>query len=303
MNLRRSVSSFVKSEIMGKRLPIVMNRATSKGMGKSRNRYRYRDMIEDEEELFGSSFPFDEDYVGTVSGGASRRTPNIMSYMKEWKAAPAIKARNPLQERYIHLLENIEVPIVVAYGAAGTGKTMLPNALGIQKLINGDIDKIIITRPVISVGPDQIGYLPGTLEQKMDPWLRPIYDVFYRYMNPQQVQNLIAKQQIEICPLAYMRGRTFENAWICADEMQNSTPNQMLMLLTRIGHKSKLVINGDPAQHDRGYETNGLVDLLMRLEHQTSTDIQVLHFTEDYVERHHAIKKILRMYNTNSVPG
>lgn len=137
----------------------------------------------------------------------------------------------------------------------------------------------------------------------MDPWLRPIYDVFYRYMSPQQVQNLIAKQQIEICPLAYMRGRTFENAWICADEMQNSTPNQMLMLLTRIGHKSKLVINGDPAQHDRGYETNGLVDLLGRLEHNTMSDIQVIHFTEDYVERHHAIRKILKLYNTHSVPS
>lgn len=299
MNLRRSISSIVRSEMMGKRLPATISRA----MGKGKNRFRYRDMIEDDEELFGSSFPFDEEYIGTVSGSAARKTPTIVSYMKEWRSAPPIKARNPLQERYIQLLESPEPPIIMAYGAAGTGKTMLPNAIGIQKLISGDIDKIIITRPVISVGPDQIGYLPGTLEQKMDPWLRPIYDVFYRYMSPQQVQNLIAKQQIEICPLAYMRGRTFENAWICADEMQNSTPNQMLMLLTRIGHKSKLIINGDPAQHDRGYETNGLVDLLSRLERYTMPDIQVVEFTEDYVERHHSIRKILKMYHTNSVPS
>ena len=115
----------------------------------------------------------------------------------------------------------------------------------------------MITRPAVSVD-EQHGFLPGTLEEKMDPWLRPIYDVFYKFITPAQVNNLINKQQIEICPLAYMRGRTFDNAWICADEMQNSTPQQMLMLLTRIGKNSKLVITGDPAQHDRGFEKNGL---------------------------------------------
>jgi phosphate starvation-inducible PhoH-like protein len=179
--------------------------------------------------------------------------------------------------------------------------------VGIQKLISGSIEKLIITRPAVSVD-EQHGFLPGTLEEKMDPWLRPIYDVFYKFISPSQVSNLMMKQQIEICPLAYMRGRTFDNAWICADEMQNSTPQQMLMLLTRIGKGSKLVITGDPAQHDRGFERNGLVDLLSRMDMEenkehASSDIKTVFFTEDHVERNPVIKKILKMYKTKSVPS
>ena len=210
-----------------------------------------------------------------------------------------------MQEKYVQCLETEHPSIVVSIGPAGVAKTYLCNAIGIQKLLSGAVDKLIITRPAVSVD-EQHGFLPGTLEEKMDPWLRPIYDVFYKFVSPAKVHTLIASQKIEICPLAYMRGRTFDNAWICADEMQNSTTQQMLMLLTRIGKNSKLVITGDPAQHDRGFHQNGLQDLLLRLHHQkdaVGSDVRLIEFTEEHVERHPVIKKILKMYNTPHVPS
>jgi len=280
-----------------KRIPSTIGRARS--MGK-KTRYRASEIYDDSDEyIFSSSFPYDESVSG-MSPPISRTsfTP-VNSYVKEWKAAPVMKARNPVQEKYIKLLDTANPSIVIAYGSAGTGKTLIPNSIGIQKLMEGKVNKLIITRPVVTEGPDQIGYLPGTLEQKMDPWMRPIYDVFYKAMSPQQVQNCIAKQQIEICPLAFMRGRTFENTWICADEMQNSTPNQMLMLLTRLGNNSKLIINGDPAQHDRGYDQNGLVDLLKRVQGKELDDIKVVQFTDEHIERHPTIKTILKLYKDN----
>lgn len=274
----------------------------AKMRGKGKGKARDRDM-----------WGFDsEDDISVVHGksvgsyGSSFLDENILSSSLRQIANRPIKARNPAQEYYLKLLENEHPSIVIAAGPAGVAKTYLCNAVGIQKLINGSIDKLVITRPAVSVD-EQHGFLPGTLEEKMDPWLRPIYDVFYKFITPAQVNNLINKQQIEICPLAYMRGRTFDNAWICADEMQNSTPQQMLMLLTRIGKNSKLVITGDPAQHDRGFERNGLIDLLARMpkddEENKDSDIKTVFFTEEHVERHPVIRKILKMYKTNSVPS
>lgn len=274
-----------------------------KGKGKSKARDRDMwGMDSDEEYIYGRSlpnsfpthFPFENDFVGGSSVSAA---PSMQ--FKD------IRARNPAQEKYMKLLESPNPPIVIAVGPAGVAKTYLCNAIGIQKLINGSVDKLIITRPAVSVA-EQLGHLPGTLEEKMDPWMRPIYDVFYKFVSPAKVQAMIQKQQIEICPLGFMRGRTFDNAWICADEMQNSTPEQMLMMLTRIGKNSKLVITGDPAQHDRGFERNGLMDLMKRLDiesEQEHHDIRVCQFTHEHVERHPVIKKVLRLYGTNSPPS
>lgn len=198
------------------------------------------------------------------------------------------------QRRYLDLLYS-SVPVVVGTGPAGTGKTLLACHAGSKALVAGQVQRIILTRPAVSVD-EQHGYLPGNLNKKMEPWTRPMFDALYRYFSVKKVNDMVYDQQIEICPLAYMRGRTFENAWVVADEMQNSTPSQMKMLLTRVGEGSKMVVAGDIQQHERGFEDNGLSDLLKRVC-SLSTNIHHIEFTEDDVIRSEVIKEILRMYN------
>lgn len=201
--------------------------------------------------------------------------------------------RSIVQKKYIDLLSS-RTPIVIASGPAGTGKTLLACQAASKAFINGQVDRIVLTRPAVSVD-EQHGYLPGDLRKKMEPWTRPMFDSLYRYFTPKRVNDMVYDQQIEICPLAYMRGRTFDRSWILGDEMQNSTPSQMKMLLTRIGENSKVVVTGDITQHDRTFDVNGLVDLLERLT--PSESIQHVQFTEDDVVRHEVIKEILRLYN------
>jgi len=203
-----------------------------------------------------------------------------------------ISPRTPTQRRYLDLLSS-HVPIVIGTGPAGTGKTLLACNAGSKALASGRVQRLILTRPAVSVD-EQHGYLPGSIEEKMAPWTRPMFDALFRYWSPKKVQDMIMDQKIEICPLAYMRGRTFDNAWIIGDEMQNTTPGQMKMLLTRIGEDSKMVVAGDMNQHDRGFEANGLQDLVNRLGN--SPNILHVQFTESDVVRNEVIKEILRMY-------
>jgi phosphate starvation-inducible PhoH-like protein len=205
-----------------------------------------------------------------------------------------LNARNLSQRRYIDLLSS-KVPIVIGSGPAGTGKTLLACNVGSKTLQRGGVSKLILTRPAVSVD-EQHGFLPGTLEQKMSPWTRPMFDALSRYFRPKDIKTMMEDGKIEVCPLAYMRGRTFDNAWIIGDEMQNSTPSQMKMLLTRIGFNSKLVIAGDIMQYDRGFEHNGLADLISKLT--DSENIQHIQFTEDDIQRHEVIKEVLRMYQS-----
>jgi phosphate starvation-inducible PhoH-like protein len=204
-----------------------------------------------------------------------------------------ISPRNLVQIRYKSLLENRLIPVVVSTGPAGTGKSLLACNSAALALKQGHVNRIILTRPAVSVD-EQHGFLPGTLEAKMDPWVRPLTDALGRHFRPQQIRSMMEDRLIEVCPLAYMRGRTFDASWIIADEMQNSTPNQMQMVLTRIGDGSKMVITGDPRQHDRGFETNGLSDLVTRL--RPSDQVQHVIFTEAEIERHPVIKEILGWY-------
>ena len=197
------------------------------------------------------------------------------------------------QRKYLDLLYS-SVPLVVGTGPAGTGKTLLACHAGSKALLAGQVKRIILTRPAVSVD-EQHGYLPGNLNKKMEPWTRPMFDALYRHFSPKKVQDMVGTQQIEICPLAYMRGRTFDNAWVIADEMQNATPSQMKMLLTRIGDGSKMVVAGDVQQHERGFEDNGLSDLLTRIC-SLSTNIHHIEFTDEDVIRSEVIKEILRMY-------
>lgn len=206
-----------------------------------------------------------------------------------------ILPRNQIQEQYVDLLTNRKKPIVFALGPAGTGKTLLASLFAVQELKSGRCKKLVITRPAVSV-EEQHGFLPGTLEQKMDPWVRPIMDVFEEYWSLQTIEYMLAEKTIEIAPLAYMRGRTFKDAIILGDELQNSTPNQMKMLLTRIGENSKMIVTGDLAQHDRGYDDNGLYDFVQRLATSNSDMIGMVEFERKHVERHPAVSEVLRIY-------
>jgi Phosphate starvation-inducible protein PhoH, predicted ATPase len=184
--------------------------------------------------------------------------------------------------------------IVFGIGPAGTGKTMLACQVAVKLFLQGDIDKIIVTRPAVSADED-LGFLPGTLEQKMAPWTRPIFDVFREYFYANEIEGMIAEGVIEISPLAYMRGRTFKDAYIIADEMQNTTPNQMKMLLTRIGTGSKMVITGDLEQADRLKE-NGLLDFIRHLKNANTKHIDTVYFKQQDIERHEAVKEVLQVY-------
>jgi phosphate starvation-inducible PhoH-like protein len=204
-----------------------------------------------------------------------------------------ISPKTLAQRRYIDLLTS-SIPVVIGSGPAGTGKTLLACHMGAKALASGRVERLVITRPAVSVD-EQHGFLPGDLNKKMEPWTRPMFDALYKHMSVKKVKDLIYDNKIEVAPLAYMRGRTFDNSWIIGDEMQNSTPSQMKMLLTRIGEGSKMVITGDPMQHDRGFEMNGLSDLVSRL--LSSGSISHIEFGEDDVVRAAVIKEILQLYS------
>jgi len=201
------------------------------------------------------------------------------------------------QETYIDLLTNPEKIIIFATGPAGTGKTMLAVLAAIKALRDGSAEKIIVTRPAIGVDDEQHGFLPGDLNEKMAPWTRPIFDIIGEHYRKQDIVRMLDEGIIEISPLAYMRGRTFHNAWIIADEMQGTTANQMKMLLTRIGQDSKMIITGDLNQTDKQFHpTNGLQDFLQRVETRTPNRIGLVHFSNRDVQRHPIIKDVLKLY-------
>lgn len=203
--------------------------------------------------------------------------------------------KNMSQERYCHLLKQKTKKIVVATGPAGTGKTLFATEYGVRNFLLGTYEKLIFTRPSVSVDED-LGYLPGTLEEKMAPWVRPIYDILYNFITPKEVTYLMEEKIIEISPLGYMRGRTFKNCWIVADEMQNSTISQMKMLLTRLGENSRLIITGDLDQFDRISELNGLEDFLNKFKGKRSSSISSFEFQRSDIQREEVVKEVLDIY-------
>jgi phosphate starvation-inducible PhoH-like protein len=203
--------------------------------------------------------------------------------------------RNLSQELYLELLKNPKKYITFAIGPAGTGKTMLAVQIAIKLFKEGTISKIIVTRPAVSVDEEH-GFLPGTLNQKMEPWTRPIFDVFEEYYHPKEVQEMLEDGVIEISPLAYMRGRTFKNAFVIADEMQNATPSQMKMLLTRLGENSRMVVTGDLNQADRPRE-NGLLEFCeLYGQGGDYRMIAMARFETKDVERHPVVREVLKIY-------
>jgi len=205
------------------------------------------------------------------------------------------KSRN--QENLILNLLNTDQSIVVAVGPAGTGKTYLAMLAAVRAFRSGEAKRIILTRPAIGVEDEQHGFLPGNLVAKMEPWTRPLLDVLREYYRPPEIAAMIDDGTVEISPLAYMRGRTFKHAWIIADEMQNATPSQMKMLLSRIGTESRIVVTGDVEQADRAQGQNGLLDLCSRLEHYPVTGMAVCRLNGRDIQRHPIIGKVLALYD------
>jgi len=222
-------------------------------------------------------------------------TINFNSALKTQLRQTELIPKSLNQENYIVGLLDPSTDIVIAYGPAGTGKTYLAMQAAIRCFRMGRCERIVLTRPAVGVEDEQHGFLPGTLEEKMAPWTRPLLDVLREYYTPQEIARMLEEQIVEVAPLAFMRGRTFKNAWIIGDEMQNATPGQMKMLLTRIGEGSKVVVTGDVEQTDRRKSENGLIDLCARLQEQTS-GITVCKLSTKDIQRHRIIDTVLNLY-------
>ena len=196
------------------------------------------------------------------------------------------------QEDYIDLLLNEDLKIVFATGPAGTGKTMLAMMAAIKAFKEGLVSKIVLTRPAVGVDDEQHGFLPGTINEKMEPWTRPLFDVMHEYWSPKETARMLEEQIIEISPLAYMRGRTFKGSYIIAD------PSQMKMLLTRLGQDSKMVVTGDTRQADRKEADNGLLDFKRLVDAYTheSKYIAGVEFSGKDIQRHPVVAEVLRIY-------
>ena len=204
-----------------------------------------------------------------------------------------IKPKTELQCEY---LQSIAKRIInFGIGPAGTGKTYLAVAMAVQALENEDVSRLILTRPAVEAG-EKLGFLPGDLSQKVDPYLRPVYDALYEMFGFDKVEKLISRHVIEVAPLAYMRGRTLNNAFVILDEAQNTTPAQMKMFLTRIGFGSRAVVTGDITQTDLpDNRDSGLLHSLKIL--QKIDAIGVIHFTSEDVVRHPLVQNIVEAYN------
>ncbi len=236
--------------------------------------------------------------AAALKANAYQEESNVINLAdKSYQKRPRVQIypKNLNQESYLLKLNDPKKMIVFAIGPAGTGKTMLAVQWAIDQLKYGDATKIVITRPAVSVD-EQHGFLPGDLQQKMEPWTKPIMDVFAENYNAREITNMITEGVIETSPLAYMRGRTFKNAVIIADEMQNATPSQMKMLLTRLGQGSKMIVTGDLQQADRP-SNNGLLEFLgLYNNFANHRYVDLCHFTVGDVERHEAVKEIRAIY-------
>ena len=197
------------------------------------------------------------------------------------------------QKEYLKAIQTH--PITFGVGPAGTGKTYLAVAMAVKSFKSKDVERILLTRPAVEAG-EKLGFLPGDLQNKVDPYLRPLYDGLYDMLGPETFQRLLEKQTIEVAPLAYMRGRTLDNAFIILDEAQNTSPEQMKMFLTRMGSGSKVVVTGDVTQIDLPDKSrSGLVDALAVLKNIDG--IAQIRFSEKDVVRHRLVQEIVKAYD------
>jgi phosphate starvation-inducible PhoH-like protein len=200
------------------------------------------------------------------------------------------------QEKFILALTDDKTDIVVVSGPAGTGKTYLTMLSIIKAFKAGEYERIVLCRPSITIENESHGFLPGDLNSKLEPWMKPMIDVLREFYSMKEIEFMLEEQIIEFAPLGMMRGRTFKNTVIFADEMQNGTPTQFKMLLTRIGENSKIILGGDVEQTDRKSPDNGLMDLMKKLKSNPINGISLCSFNEKDIQRHRLISEILKIY-------
>jgi phosphate starvation-inducible PhoH-like protein len=219
--------------------------------------------------------------------------PEVLAIRTPRKAIFA-KTRN--QRVYLQAMQRHD--IILAVGPAGTGKTYLAVAAALESLVAGHSSRIVLTRPAVEAG-ESLGYLPGTFKEKVDPYLRPLYDALFDMMPMERVQRLIEQEVIEVAPLAFMRGRTLSDSYIILDEAQNTTSTQMRMFLTRLGWNSKAIVTGDITQIDlAAAQTSGLIEAVERLNGVTG--ISIVHLTDADVVRPPLVSRIIRAYENKS---
>ena len=222
------------------------------------------------------------------------KNSNVTDIIKTPKKS--IIPRSEKQKEYVRALR--EKDIVISAGPAGTGKTFLAVAIGLTMLLEKKIERIILSRPAVEAG-ERLGFLPGDMKEKVDPYLRPLYDSLYDLFHFEKIQRMIEIGDIEIAPLAFMRGRTLKNSFAILDEAQNATDTQIKMFLTRIGENSKIIVNGDPSQIDLpNKQASGLEKSKKLLSHLN--EISVLDFDHSDVVRHPLVSKIVKAYSNNN---
>ncbi len=271
--------------------------------------------IEGEEEAVIRAAAILEDYVALVKEGHTFANGDLNSYLRVVTEDPEVtlralvhsarqrhfgkKALAPKtvnQRRYVEAIERTDLTFGV--GPAGTGKTYLAVAMAVSALLSKRVSRIILTRPAVEAG-ERLGFLPGTLQEKVDPYLRPLYDAIYDMLEAEKVEKLLERQVVEVAPIAFMRGRTLNDSFIILDEAQNSTPEQMKMVLTRQGFQSKMVVNGDVTQMDLpAGKRSGLLDALEVL--RGVEGISFVHFDERDVVRHSLVQRIVKAYERHN---
>jgi phosphate starvation-inducible protein PhoH and related proteins len=258
-------------------------------------------IIEDFADLFkeGSQFT-DKELREAFAQIAEDRAYSLRDYFTKARFNPAgkkqVAPKSANQRRYLQAIQ--EQDVVFGIGVAGTGKTYLAVAMAVQALMQKQVNRIVLARPAVEAG-EKLGFLPGDLQEKVDPYLRPLYDALFDLIDYERVTKLLEKRVIEIAPLAFMRGRTLSDAFVILDEAQNTTSEQMKMFLTRIGFGSKAVITGDVTQVDLPTgKRSGLIEaerVLANLE-----GIEFVYFTEKDVVRHKLVQMIIRAYEDHS---
>ena len=238
-----------------------------------------------------------EDIVLSVKKNLELEESNVRSFKQLIKTPKkSVIARSEKQSEYIKALK--ENDIIISLGPAGTGKSFLAVSVAITLLIEKKIDRVILSRPAVEAG-EKLGFLPGDMKEKVDPYLRPLYDALYELFGADKIDKKIETGEIEIAPLAFMRGRTLKNCFAILDEAQNATETQIKMFLTRIGENSKLVVNGDPSQVDLINKSHsGLIksrNILKNLK-----EIKIIEFDHNDVVRHPLVSKIIKAFQNNS---
>ncbi|MGH1427368.1 MAG: PhoH family protein [Arenicella sp.] len=210
---------------------------------------------------------------------------------------PLKQIRGKTRNQNDYLTEIMHNDIIFGVGPAGTGKTYLAVACAVQALLNEDVDRILLVRPVVEAG-ENLGFLPGDIGQKIDPYLRPLYDALYDFLGPEKVERMLENKIVELAPLAYMRGRTLSNAFVILDEAQNATENQMKMFLTRIGYGTKAIVTGDMSQVDLPKGTqSGLRNAISILDEVKG--IAICRLTGNDIVRHPLVQRIIERYEAN----